>query len=102
MPGKPSVLSREERDLLIRLDTKMSAVEATLKDMNGNYTGRLLNLESNAVSKIQHENLEERVRSTEDSILANASSLKTWAVIGGIAFTVMQVILSASIDVYVK
>lgn len=55
LDNQVSVLSRDERDLLIRLDTKMTGMETQLKEMAGNYTARLLNLEGNAVTKVVHD-----------------------------------------------
>lgn len=53
---------REDRDLLIELRTEMQAIRSDLADMKGNYTARILNLESNSVSKIQFDDHEKRIR----------------------------------------
>lgn len=57
--------NREDRDLLVELKTEVTAIRADLADLKGNYTGRLLNLESNAVSKIQFDDHEKRIRFIE-------------------------------------
>lgn len=54
-----SVLSREERDLLITLKTKMEGIEKTLQLMDSGLNNRVLNLESNAVSRIELKEVSE-------------------------------------------
>jgi hypothetical protein len=55
---------REDRDLLIELRTEMSSTRADIaaarseiKEINSGISARLLNLESNAVSKIEIEQI---------------------------------------------
>lgn len=61
-----SVLSREERDLLITLKTKMDSIEKKLDQMDAGLTGRVLNLESNAVTKLVVDDIDDRVRTNEN------------------------------------
>lgn len=61
--------NREDRDLLIELRTEMSAVREDIKSLNSGVSARLLNLESNSVSKIeiksQFDDHENRLRFIE-------------------------------------
>lgn len=56
---------RESRDLLISLDTKVQSILLELQDLKGNYSNRLLNLEGNAVTKIEFDDHETRIRFIE-------------------------------------
>jgi hypothetical protein len=58
--NRAAAWDREDRDLLIELKTEqrstrdeVAAARAEIKEINTGITGRLLNLESNAVSKIE-------------------------------------------------
>lgn len=84
-----SALSREERDLLIRLDTKMTGMEATLNDLKGNFTGRLLNLEANACSKLD-------LKSVEDDVAF--LNRWVWGAIG--ALTIIQIGVGIGLTIY--
>jgi hypothetical protein len=64
--------NREDRDLLIELRTEMSstrsdiaAARAEIKEINTGITARLLNLESNAVSRIELKDYDDRIDSLE-------------------------------------
>lgn len=87
MSKTPSALSREERDLLIRLDTKMTGMESTLNDLKGSITGRLLNLESNSLSKIEFNTVvddhESRLRTVEQRVWIASGAAAMLGTIGG-------------------
>jgi hypothetical protein len=86
--------NRDDRDLLIELKTNMqntrdevAAARVEIKDINTGITSRLLNLEANAVSKIElsrfdecNEKFEARLRTVEDQ---NASWLGKQNLIAG-------------------
>lgn len=64
--------NRDDRDLLVELRTNMQNVRdevasarAEIKDINTAITARLLNLEANAVSKIEIDGYEDRIRALE-------------------------------------
>lgn len=67
--------NREDRDLLVELRTEqrstrqdIAAVRIEIKEINTGITGRLLNLESNAVSKIELEPMREEIDDMRKSI----------------------------------
>jgi hypothetical protein len=64
--------NRDDRDLLVTLrtnqentNTRLASMETAIKDINTGITARLLNLEGNAVSKIEIAGFEDRVRKLE-------------------------------------
>lgn len=57
--------NRDDRDLLVELRTEMSAVREDIKSLNSGVSARLLNLESNSVSKIELQDHENRIRFIE-------------------------------------
>src|SRR3954468_16611837 len=70
--------NREDRDLLVELRTTMfgmngeiSALRGEVKEINTGITSRLLNLESNSLSKVEVnpklEELDQRITGLEDS-----------------------------------
>lgn len=63
--SNPTTYNREDRDLLIELKTQVQAIRSDIADLKGNYTGRLLNLESNAINRIQFDDHERRIRFLE-------------------------------------
>lgn len=78
--------NREDRDLLIELRTEMKAVRTDIQSLQDGVTGRLSNLEQNAVSKIQFEDHEERLRATEVFMVRVA----TWGSVGMLAIGVVE------------
>jgi hypothetical protein len=72
--------SKSNVEMLIRLDEKVDGILNKLKDLDGNYSIRLLNVESNALSKIEFNKVkddhEERLRFIERYM---------WIAIGGLA-----------------
>ena len=91
MSPKPATWNREDRDLLIELRTQMSgmreeiaAARVEIKDINTGIGARLLNLESNAVTKIVHDALAIRVDGLEDSRIEYRTQLKTWGIVWGV------------------
>jgi hypothetical protein len=76
--------NREDRDLLIELRTEMSsargdiaAARIEIKEINTGITARLLNLESNAVSKIELEGIQTDIESLK---LWRAALAGAWAI----------------------
>lgn len=76
--------NREDRDLLIELRTEMSstrgdiaAARLEIKEINTGIAGRLLNLESNAVSKIEIDEIRSDIESLE---LWRAFLFGAWAI----------------------
>lgn len=97
----PSVLSREERDLLVRLDTKVGAIEATLLKIDSGVNSRLANLEVNSVSKIQFDDHEERLRDqARDGELLNTklesfqTQVRTWGIAGTLVLSTAIALLT--------
>lgn len=66
--------NRDDRDLLVELRTNMqnlrddvASSRSEVKDMNIGLSARLLNLETNTVSKIEVSGFDQRIRSVEDA-----------------------------------
>jgi hypothetical protein len=75
-----------DHDLLIELRTEMRGVRSDIQDMRTGLNARVLNLESNAVSKIQFDDHEERLRQVEretDQLGTLADQLGTLIKFGG-------------------
>jgi hypothetical protein len=79
--------NRDDRDLLVELRTQMASVRdevaaarGEIKEINTGISARLLNLESNAVSRIELDGLDERIRVLE---AATNSWLGKQSLIGG-------------------
>ena len=72
----PTSWSREDRDLLVELRTRLISVETGVQEMKTGVTSRLLNLESNSVTKLELEDHEARLRSLES---------QRWLLAGGIS-----------------
>src|SRR4051794_29751264 len=71
---KETAWNRDDRDLLIELRTsqasmesKINSLEVGIKEINTGVTARLLNIEGNAVMKLQHQQLENKVGSARRS-----------------------------------
>lgn len=99
--------NRDDRDLLVELRTEMvnvrnkiDSVEGQIKEINTGITARLLNLEGNAVNKLQFDQLEDRVTSLEGSRIAFRSSLKVWIIVGGGAWSFVLLVASAILGAY--
>ncbi len=75
--------NREDRDLLVELRTKLTGIETKLSDMSGNYTARLLNLESNAVNQVEFGDHETRIRQLETQRWLLAGAASAIGIIGG-------------------
>lgn len=70
--SRTATWNREDRDLLIELRTEMSSTRADiaaarveLKEINTGITARLLNLEANAVSRIELKLANDRIDNLE-------------------------------------
>ena len=87
-----------DHDLLIELRTEMRGMRSDLSEMRTGITARVLNLESNSVSKIQFDDHETRIRGIEGNVAAMAASSKTWRYILSISIT-LATILSTIIGV---
>ena len=61
----PTSWSREDRDLLVELRTRLISVETGVQEMKTGVTSRLLNLEGNTVMKIEFKDHEDRIRHLE-------------------------------------
>lgn len=94
--------NRDDRDLLVELRTEMGSMRSDLaaarveiKEINTGITARLLNLESNTVVKLQHNQLEGKVVALD--ILVNdllkgravwRGQIKIWVILGGGTWTI--------------
>jgi hypothetical protein len=61
----PTAWSREDRDLLVELRTRLVNVEAGVGEMKTGVTSRLLNLEGNSITKVEFDDHEQRLRALE-------------------------------------
>ena len=68
-----------DHDLLIELRTEMRGVRSDIQDLTQGVSSRLLNLESNAVSRFQFDDHEKRLREVERT----ADNLATIVKFGG-------------------
>lgn len=102
--------NRDDRDLLVELRTQMtgivseiSAARAEIKEINTGITARLLNLESNSLSRIEVnprlDEYDERITSLEDSQIAYLAQLKVWVLLGGAVWSLAIVVLSVYLAV---
>jgi hypothetical protein len=102
---QPTAWNREDRDLLIELKTQMfsmsgeiSAARVEIKEINTGITARLLNLEANALSKIEVlptlEKYDGRLSDLEDDRIAFKAQVKTWAAVGAFVFALVQLAVS--------
>lgn len=98
--------NRDDRDLIVELRTsqanmerKIDSLEIGIKEINTGITARLLNLEGNAVNKIQFDQLETRVNILENNGIAQAASIRVWVILGGGVWSVFLVILSVVIAI---
>lgn len=102
--------NRDDRDLLVELRTQMtgivneiSAARAEIKEINTGITARLLNLESNSLSKIEVnpklDEYDERITSLEDSQIAYLAQLKVWVLLGGAVWTLATIAFSVFIAI---
>lgn len=102
MAHKPTTATwnREDRDLLVELRTEMAAMRSDMQEIKGNFSNRLLSLEGNVVMKIIYEQdqrdrvkyreeLETRLRGTEDAI----TTIKTWGSAALLVLGVAQFII---------
>lgn len=62
---RSAVYNRDDRDLLVELRTEMKAVRDDIQSLKDGVALRLSNLEQNAVSKIQFDDHETRIRKIE-------------------------------------
>lgn len=96
--------NRDDRDLLVELRTQMtgmfseiSAARAEIKEINTGITARLLNLESNSLSKIEVnprlDEYDERITSLEDSQIATQAQIKVWIILGGAVWAIVTLLL---------
>lgn len=97
--------NRDDRDLLVELRTQMtgmfseiSAARAEIKEINTGITARLLNLESNSLSRIEVnprlDVFDERITDLEDSRIAFRASIQVWLLLGGAIWTIVTLLLS--------
>jgi hypothetical protein len=75
---------------------EIAAARVEIKEINTGITARLLNLESNAVSKIRVDALDERVDTLEDSRIEYRATIKAWLIIGGI----VQFLFATGLAIY--
>jgi hypothetical protein len=87
-----------DHDVLIELRTEMRGLRSDVQDMRTGITARVLNLESNSVSKIQFDDHETRIRGMEGNVAAMAASSKTWRYILSISIA-LATILSTIVGV---
>jgi hypothetical protein len=73
-----------DHDLLIELRTEMRGARSDIADMRSGLSGRLLNLEANAVSKIQFDDHEKRIRTVEKQVDYALTTIRVW---GSVAVT---------------
>jgi len=88
MASKPqgTAWSREDRDLLVELRTRLISVEASMQEVKTGVTARLLNLEANSVNKLELQNVEIRL---EKEVLLNAEFRSKATTYGSIALLVV-------------
>jgi hypothetical protein len=107
MPTHPQTATwnREDRDLLIELRTEMgstradiAAARAEIKEINNGIAARLLNLESNSVSKIELDGMEENIAGLQEQV----DSLKLWRAFLAGAWAICTVILIPVAFAYFK
>jgi hypothetical protein len=81
--NQPATYSREDRDLLIELRTRLISVESGVQEMKTGVTARLLNLESNSVNKVEFDDHEMRMRLLEQHRWTIAGGATVVSMIGG-------------------
>ncbi len=104
--------NREDRDLLVELKTTLSAVQIDIKEIKDGTAAKLRELETDKLSRqdatrVQVSNDErfnkhdERlnthgaaIESLQESRIEFRTQMKTWAFVGGTAFTLGQIALA--------
>lgn len=102
--AKSSTITKDESNILVaiaKLETHManmaddiSAARLEIKEINTGTGTRLLNLESNAVTKLEHNLLDERVENLEKSRIAYRATMKAWIIMGGGAWSIVLIVAS--------
>jgi len=78
-----------DHDLLVELRTEMRGVRTDIQDMRSGLATRVLNLESNAVSKIQFDDHETRIRTVEKKADYALTTIRVW---GSVAFALLSLL----------
>jgi hypothetical protein len=84
----PTAWSREDRDLLVELRTRLVNVEAGVGEMKTGVTSRLLNLEGNSITKVEFDDHEQRLRSLETQRWMIAGAVMITSALAGYALQV--------------
>jgi hypothetical protein len=109
MPSR-SIISKDESNILVaigKLETMFDGMTAELKgvrsevtEIKNGYANRLLQLEGNAVNKIQYDQLEDRVDALERSRIEYRAMIKAWVIIGGGVWSVTLIVASVLVAKY--
>lgn len=100
MAARPShttaTWNREDRDLLVELRTEqantrndLATIRSELKDINSGVTNRIMNLESNAVSKIQIKEVCDDV----EILKQQQAVTRTWGSAALLAVTILEFVI---------
>lgn len=106
---KSQTISKDESNILVaigKIETQMdglrgdmAAARVEIKEINTGITARLLNLEANAVSKIEVnpklDEYEKRITNLETTKATNQATVRPWVIIGGALWTIATIIFSA-------
>jgi hypothetical protein len=90
-----------DHDLLVELRTEMRGVRSDIQDMRTSLAARVLNLESNSVSKVQFDDHEHRMRLLENGVISMESASRTWRYILSLGIAI-GVVLSTIISAYIS
>src|SRR5665213_42523 len=103
-----STITKDESNILVaigKIETQMdglrndmAAARVEIKEINTGITGRLLNLESNAVSKIEMgprlDSVDNRITVLEDDSISYKAKTNLWGYILTIALTVLGLVVT--------
>ena len=111
---KSPTISKDESNILVaigKLETQMDGLRVDMagarieiKEINTGITARILNLESNSVSKIEInpklEEYETRITNLETAGASNRGQIKVWVIIGGGVWTISLIFISIFITTH--
>lgn len=92
-------ISKDESNILVaigKLETKfdgmvieLTNVRNEVSDIKNGYAQRLLQLEGNAVNRIQHDILQDRVENLERSRIEYQATIKAWLIVINVVWAII-------------
>jgi hypothetical protein len=80
-----------DHDLLIELRTEMRGARSDIQDLRSGLTNRVMNLEANAVNKIQFDDHETRLRVVERKTEYALTTIRVWGSVVGLLLGLLEI-----------